>query len=164
MEVTRILDRKPSWMVRWGIPLVGFVFILILAGTHFIPYATTMDYEPQQVQVLLRNDSLSGLEITFPVSPSDSALIRNGLPVRLVVQAAAGDNPLRMDGKVHSRQDSEGRCIARILVPVSPETQVLLHAPSRVKVQFILGHTTVLGQIFNPMISLIRGIQTNSKQ
>jgi hypothetical protein len=164
-EVAGILDRKPAWIIRYGMLVVGFIFALGLAGTWFIPY-------PQRLNCIATFPDpaeSSGSESTFAgiISlPNDcDAIVREGMPVKIAL-ASTGNSDLRSTvgiiSTIHPDSLADNLSVT-VMFRTDPETATFFISANHCNAQITTGRSNLLQQIFNPVIALLKGTQNNQK-
>ncbi len=157
-EVREILDRKPRWIIRWGIVLIAGLFGLGLACAWFIPYSDTMNLP---VTIRFQQNvpgQMTRAMIQYP--RVDSGYFKAGQVLNVIVNGRAL-NPMKFRSAIREISlDSNGSgCLAKLEIP--PRQDSLLTDPTiswPATVQFTTGRSNLLEQIFRPIrnIFLIR--------
>jgi hypothetical protein len=158
-DVAEILDRKPRWLIRRGILLAAVIFAACLVATYFIPYPERLNCE---VSFLIPQPGKGDEQTVHGVArlpEKYASLVKTGLQVRIIVPRESGGNPIKTRGVVADITRDPGSNYYTMMVHVetlrgmAEEILGVGHGSA----QIVTGQSNLLRQVFNPIISVIRG-------
>jgi hypothetical protein len=165
-DVAEILNRKPHWIIRRGMLVVAIIFGAALFGTWFVDYPErlncTITFTNSRASVT-KEISITGI-IRLP--ENYETVIRKGMPVKVLLAMPRGTDPLTSNGQVDSvaRGSAGGYLSVMIRLHSDPATIDKFRTAGQANAQIITGSSNLLQQIFNPVLSVIRGTRQNQKQ
>lgn len=161
-EVGAILDKKPHWVIRKGTIVIGLLFGICLVGTYFIPYPQRINcsvgFNNEEIQTAAENR----LQGTIRLPAFYASVLKEGMAARVLAAAPAGGSPLRAEGVVTKvTMDSSGTYLSIVIeVRTHPESFAYFRSSGQASAQIVTGSSTLLRQIFNPILSVINGIRS----
>jgi hypothetical protein len=156
-DVEEILSRKPSFVVRYGIPLIAFAFLLFLLISYFIPYPEKTTFQATTDAAFIP-ESLSHetayAAVKFDTEYSD--IFREGNSLTLFPGKKApetGPVQAQVAGVVYDPGTGEKMVVIRM----TQEAQVLLFGQSKdTEIKIITQNTNLLSRIFSPVLRLFK--------
>jgi hypothetical protein len=165
-DVAGILGRKPHWIVRRGMVLVALIFGVGLGSTWFLHYPERLNCTVSFGVSRICSVNQLDLQGVIRLQAQVGSTISPGMPVRILLASPDGKDPLTATGLVGSVvQDSAG-AYTSVQVHFSSDSgtvQKFLMA-GQANAQIITGSSNLLQQIFNPVISVIRGAGQNKQK
>jgi hypothetical protein len=165
-DVAGILGRKPHWIVRRGMILVALVFGVGLIGTWFLHYPERFNCTISFGDNRICPDNQTDLHGVIRLQTQYGSGITPGMPVRILLASPEGKNPLTATGRVDSVVRDSAGIYTSVLAHFSSDrgtVQKFLMA-GQANAQIITGNSNMLQQIFNPVISVIRGAGQNKQK
>jgi hypothetical protein len=159
-EVHEILERKPLWIIRWGILVITVLFLMGLAVSRFIPYAENIS-----IPIVLKSGiSSTGSHIVSGIARvkgGDKNFVKAGQAAVVSVVSDGSFRMIRMVGYVVAimPDSSQNAFSVEILIPESQVDWIPLSAselPATARIT--VGRSDLLEQIFRP----IRGMFSSS--
>ncbi len=158
-EVAEILNRKPHWIVRYGMILVALTFAFGLAGTRFIPYPQRLNCIAKCTGTAATKDQGSVFQGVITLPSQYGEIVRHGMPVRIVLIPPGKGELKTARGRIETiSADSLGnQILLTVLFQSDPDAGQAFLAESQCNAQITVGNSNLLQQIFNPVITLIKG-------
>jgi hypothetical protein len=161
-DVAEILDRKPFWLVRRGTLIAAVIFAACLAASYFVPYPKRLTCE---ASFLIPQNSQGGdqtLHGMISLPEKYASLVKPGSQVRIIVPVDGGGTPVRIEGvAAEIIPDPSGFCSVMVHIhpPAGMEDKIL--AAGRANAQIIIGESNLLRQVFDPIMSVLKGAKVN---
>lgn len=156
-DVEEILSRKPTFVVRYGIPFIALAFLLFLLISYFIPYPEKITFSATTRMAFIP-ESLSH-ETAYAAIPFDAEftyIFREGNSVTLFPGRnihGAGPVIAQVTGVVSDPVTGERMAVMRM----TREEQVLLFGQSKdTEIKIITKSTNLLSRIFSPILRLFK--------
>jgi hypothetical protein len=161
-----ILDRKPRWIIRRGMFVVGLIFALSLLGTWFIPYPERLNCNVTIPNSAVRPADSAGFYGTIRLPSEYASVIAAGMEVKIFLAVTGEGDPITAMGNVEALEtDTTGRFLNLLSrFHTDPGTALKFISAGQANAQIFTGNSNLLHQIFHPIISVIKGAGQNQKQ
>jgi len=161
-DVAEILDRKPFWLVRRGTLIAAVIFAACLVASYFVPYPERLTCEASFLVPQTGSDDEQTLHGMISLPEKYASLVKPGSQVRIIVPVDGGGNPVRIDGvAAEIRQDPSGFCSVMVHIRPPKEMEARILAAGTASAQIVIGESNLLRQVFDPIVSVLRGAKTN---
>lgn len=161
-DVAGILDRKPYWLVRRGTLIAAVIFAACLTASYFVPYPKRLTCEASFLIPQNGRGDLQTLHGMISLPEKYASLVKPGSQVRIIVPVDGGGNPARIEGvAAEITRDPSGFCSVMVHIhpPAGMEDKIL--ATGRASAQIIIGESNLLRQVFDPIVSVLKGAKVN---
>lgn len=161
-DVEDILGRKPLWVVRYGIPLITLVFIILLSASYFIPYPEkTVFNATTELKYLPESVNQESVYIGIPFKDEFIDLFKAGKSLNLYSGQKAGSvKPVtgQITGII-TIPGTTNRVV--ILMLKKDDCKILFNNSPNAELKVITRESNMLTRILSPVLQLFKDPLSN---